>query len=104
MIQRVGIAQALLNDPKILILDEPTDGLHLDDIRRLMKLFNRMTDQGNTLFIIEHSLDVMKDADYIVELGPGGGLAGGSLLFAGTPKEMLEAERSVTREYLRESL
>ncbi len=53
-----------------------------------------MTDQGNTLFIIEHSLDVMKDADYIVELGPGGGLAGGSLLFAGTPKEMLEAERS----------
>lgn len=69
-----------------------------------MKLFNQMTDQGNTLFIIEHSLDVMKDADYIVELGPGGGLAGGSLLFAGTPKEMLEAERSVTREYLRESL
>ena len=51
--------------------DEPTDGLHLDDIRRLMKLFNKMTDQGNTLFIIEHSLDVMKDADYIVELGPG---------------------------------
>ena len=50
-----------------------------------------MTDQGNTLFIIEHSLDVMKDADYIVELGPGGGLAGGSLLFAGTPKDMLEA-------------
>ena len=102
--QRVGLAQAVLGDPETIILDEPTDGLHLDDIRRLMKLFNRMTDQGNTLFIIEHSLDVMKDADYIVELGPGGGLAGGSLLFAGTPKEMLEAERSVTREYLRESL
>ena len=102
--QRVGLAQAALGDPETIILDEPTDGLHLDDIRRLMKLFNRMTDQGNTLFIIEHSLDVMKDADYIVELGPGGGLAGGSLLFAGTPKEMLEAERSVTREYLRESL
>ena len=102
--QRVGIAQAVLGYPEVIILDEPTDGLHLDDIRRLMKLFNRMTDQGNTLFIIEHSLDVMKDADYIVELGPGGGLAGGSLLFAGTPKEMLEAERSVTREYLRESL
>ena len=102
--QRVGLAQAVLGDPETIILDEPTDGLHLDDIRRLMKLFNRMTDQGNTLFIIEHSLDVMKDADYIVELGPGGGLAGGRLLFAGTPKEMLEAERSVTREYLRESL
>ena len=104
MRQRLGLADVLIKNPEIIILDEPTDGLHLDDIRRLMKLFNRMTDQGNTLFIIEHSLDVMKDADYIVELGPGGGLAGGSLLFAGTPKEMLEAERSVTREYLRESL
>ena len=103
-LQRVKLASKLDEQGQIFILDEPTDGLHLDDIRRLMKLFNRMTDQGNTLFIIEHSLDVMKDADYIVELGPGGGLAGGSLLFAGTPKEMLEAERSVTREYLRESL
>ena len=102
-LQRVKLASKLDERGQIFILDEPTDGLHLDDIRRLMKLFNRMTDQGNTLFIIEHSLDVMKDADYIVELGPGGGLAGGSLLFAGTPKEMLEAERSVTREYLRES-
>ena len=103
-LQRVKLASKLDERGQIFILDEPTDGLHLDDIRRLMKLFNRMTDQGNTLFIIEHSLDVMKDADYIVELGPGGGLAGGDLLFAGTPKEMLEAERSVTREYLRESL
>ena len=84
----------------IIILDEPTDGLHLDDIRRLMKLFNKMTDQGNTLFIIEHSLDVMKDADYIVELGPEGGQAGGEILFTGTPKEMLESSGSVTREYL----
>ena len=71
------LASKLDERGQIFILDEPTDGLHLDDIRRLMKLFNRMTDQGNTLFIIEHSLDVMKDADYIVELGPGGGLAGG---------------------------
>ena len=103
-LQRVKLASKLDERGQIFILDEPTDGLHLDDIRRLMKLFNRMTDQGNTLFIIEHSLDVMKDADYIVELGPGGGLAGGRRLFAGTPKEMLEAEQSVTREYLRESL
>ena len=63
-----------------------------------------MTDQGNTLFIIEHSLDVIKDADYIVELGPEGGLAGGKLLFAGTPKEMLESSSSVTREYLKDNL
>ena len=99
-LQRVKLASKLDERGQIFILDEPTDGLHLDDIRRLMKLFNKMTDQGNTLFIIEHSLDVMKDADYIVELGPEGGQAGGEILFTGTPKEMLESSGSVTREYL----
>ena len=100
IVQRVKLADKLEERGQIFILDEPTDGLHLDDIRRLMKLFNKMTDQGNTLFIIEHSLDVMKDADYIVELGPEGGQAGGEILFTGTPKEMLESSGSVTREYL----
>ena len=99
-LQRVKLADKLEERGQIFILDEPTDGLHLDDIRRLMKLFNKMTDQGNTLFIIEHSLDVMKDADYIVELGPEGGQVGGEILFTGTPKEMLESSGSVTREYL----
>lgn len=99
-LQRVKLEDKLEERGQIFILDEPTDGLHLDDIRRLMKLFNKMTDQGNTLFIIEHSLDVMKDADYIVELGPEGGQAGGEILFTGTPKEMLESSGSVTREYL----
>ena len=99
-LQRVKLADKLEERGQIFILDEPTDGLHLDDIRRLMKLFNKMTNQGNTLFIIEHSLDVMKDADYIVELGPEGGQAGGEILFTGTPKEMLESSGSVTREYL----
>ena len=103
-LQRIKLASKLDERGQIFILDEPTDGLHLDDIRRLMELFNKMTDQGNTLFIIEHSLDVMKDADYIVELGPEGGLAGGKLLFAGTPKEMLESSSSVTREYLKDNL
>ena len=69
-----------------------------------MKLFNEMAERGNTLFIIEHSLDVMKDADYLIELGPGGGNAGGRLLYAGTPKGALEAEGSVTGEYLRQGL
>ena len=103
-LQRIKLASKLDERGQIFILDEPTDGLHLDDIRRLMELFNKMTDQGNTLFIIEHSLDIIKDADYIVELGPEGGLAGGKLLFAGTPEEMLESSRSVTREYLKDSL
>lgn len=103
-LQRVKLASKLDERGRIFVLDEPTDGLHLDDIRRLMELFNRMTDQGNTLFIIEHSLDVMKDADYIIELGPGGGIAGGNLLYAGTPLGMLQAENSVTKEYLKDSL
>ena len=103
-LQRVKLASKLDERGQIFILDEPTDGLHLDDIRRLMGLFNRMTDQGNTLFIIEHSLDVMKDADYIIELGPGGGMAGGNLLYAGTPEGMMGAEGSVTGEYLKASL
>ena len=88
-LQRIKLASKLDERGQIFILDEPTDGLHLDDIRRLDS-FNKMTDQGNTLFIIEHSLDIIKDADYIVELDLKG-LAGGKLFFAGTPKEMLES-------------
>lgn len=99
-LQRVKLASYLHRKGEIFIIDEPTDGLHLDDVRKLLVLFNEMTDAGNTLILIEHSLDVMKQADYIIELGPGGGEAGGDLLFAGTPREMLQCERSVTRPYL----
>ena len=63
-----------------------------------------MADAGNTLFIIEHSLDVMKDADYIIEMGPEGGLKGGQVLFSGTPQQILGSEKSVTRKYIEESL
>ena len=103
-LQRVKLADSLDERGQGFVIDEPTDGLHLDDIRKLMGVFNRMTDNGNTLIIIEHSLDVMKEADYIVEMGPGGGIHGGQLLFAGTPEEMLRSERSVTAPYLRDSL
>ena len=78
--------------------------MHLDDIKTLMKLFNELTDAGNTLFLVEHSVDVMKEADYIVELGPGGGNSGGEIIFAGLPRDMLSCEKSVTRPYLAESL
>ncbi|MDD6212207.1 MAG: excinuclease ABC subunit UvrA [Clostridiales bacterium] len=103
-LQRVKLASELHRSGSIFIIDEPTNGLHLDDIRKLMILFNRMVDAGNSLFLIEHSLDVMKDADYVIELGPGGGIQGGQLLFAGTPAEMLKSETSVTAPYMRESL
>ena len=103
-LQRVKLASELGRTGSIFIIDEPTSGLHLDDARKLMILFNRMVDQGNTLFLVEHSLDVMKDADYVIELGEGGGIHGGRLLFAGTPREMLACEASVTRPYMEESL
>lgn len=103
-LQRVKLASHLNERGSIFILDEPTDGLHLDDIKTLMKLFNELTDAGNTLFLVEHSVDVMKEADYIVELGPGGGNSGGEIIFAGAPRDMLSCEKSVTRPYLAESL
>ncbi len=103
-LQRVKLADQLHRKGEIFIIDEPSDGLHLDDVRRLLELFNRMTDAGNTLILIEHSLDIMKEADYIIELGPGGGDAGGRLLFAGTPTEMLNSNYSVTKPYLQASL
>ena len=86
------------------IIDEPTDGLHLDDVRRLLELFDEMVDAGNTLILIEHSLDVMKRADYLIELGPGGGDDGGQLLFCGHPEALLSAPRSVTAPYIADSM
>ena len=86
------------------IIDEPTDGLHLDDVRRLMELFDEMADAGNTLILIEHSLDLMKQADYLIELGPGGGDNGGRLLYCGTPDSILNAPQSVTAPYIQASL
>ena len=103
-LQRVKLASYLDRKGDLFILDEPTDGLHLDDIRRLMEVFQQMVDAGNTVILIEHSLDVLKEADYVIELGPGGGRMGGQLLFAGTPKELLNAPHSVTAPYLRQSL
>ncbi|MBP1570393.1 MAG: ATP-binding cassette domain-containing protein [Oscillospiraceae bacterium] len=103
-LQRVKLADKLKEKGQVFILDEPTDGLHLDDIKRLKGIFNDMADAGNTLFIIEHSLDVMKDADYIVEMGPEGGLKGGSVLFSGRPCDIMDCEKSVTGRYIKESL
>lgn len=101
-LQRVKLASELHKEGAVYILDEPTNGLHLDDVRKLLILFNRMVDEGNTLIVIEHSLDVLKQADYVLELGPEGGMSGGRLLYEGTPEGMLSCEASVTREYLKE--
>lgn len=100
-LQRVKLASQLNKKGAIFIIDEPTSGLHLHDIKRLMQLFNNLVDEGNSLFLIEHSIDVMKNADYIIELGPLGGNLGGELLFSGTLKDMIKCDNSITAKYLR---
>ena len=99
-LQRIKLASYLRDAGKIFIMDEPSDGLHLNDIRRILDLFETMVEAGNTIFLIEHNLEMLKACDYLVELGPGGGAMGGKVLFAGTPKELLDCKESVTRPYL----
>ena len=100
-LQRIKLASYLNNRGKIFILDEPSDGLHLNDIDRILKLFDSMVEQGNTLFLIEHNLEMLKACDYAIELGPGGGNQGGRILFQGPPSAMVRCPDSVTGPYLR---
>jgi excinuclease ABC subunit A len=88
----------------LYILDEPTTGLHFEDIRKLLVVLNRLADAGNTVLVIEHNLDVIKSADHVIDLGPEGGAAGGQLLAVGTPEEVAEVERSYTGRYLKHVL
>lgn len=99
-LQRIKLASFLREKGKIFILDEPTSGLHMEDVRRMMQLFNQMTDDGNSLFLIEHNLDVLRQTDYIIELGPGGGDAGGTVIFTGEPHDMKKSINSITGKYL----
>ncbi len=86
--------------PKIFIMDEPSDGLHLNDIKRILDLFETMVEAGNTIFLIEHNLEMLKQCDYLIELGPGGGAMGGKVIFTGTPNQMLDCKESITAPYL----
>ena len=99
-LQRIKLASYLRDAGKIFIMDEPSDGLHLNDIRRILDLFEAMVEAGNTIFLIEHNLEMLKTCDYIVELGPGGGAMGGKVIFSGTPKAMLDCKDSVTGPYI----
>ena len=103
--QRVKLAKYL--DKKkgnIYVLDEPTTGLHASDVRNIMELLDSFVRRGNTVIVIEHNLDVMKQADYLIDVGPDGGTAGGEIVFTGTPREMAEHGRTITAEYLRHAL
>lgn len=86
------------------ILDEPTTGLHFDDIKMLLDVLNKLTDNGNTVLIIEHNMDVIKSCDYLVDVGPEGGQGGGKILFEGTPEELTKCKESYTGKYLKKEL
>ena len=105
--QRLKIAAELstrLTTDHLYILDEPTTGLHLDDVRKLLLVLNRLVDAGNTVLVVEHHLDVVKTADWIVDLGPEGGEAGGEVVAEGTPEQIAQAGGSYTGKYLRDVL
>ena len=101
--QRIKLASELSKRDTgntIYILDEPTTGLHFEDIRVLMEMLNRLVDKGNTVLIIEHNLDVIKQVDYVIDIGPEGGKGGGELIGQGTPEELIQLKNSYTAEYL----
>ncbi len=103
--QRVKLASFLAKDSqsmnRIFIFDEPTTGLHFHDVAVLLKAFQSLIDGGNTIIIIEHNAEVVKSADWIIELGPEGGAGGGEVLFTGTPKQLIDCERSYTAKFLK---
>ena len=105
--QRIKITRELSKHKTghvVYMLDEPTTGLHFDDTKRLIKVLNRLVDNGNTVYIIEHNLDVIKSCDYLVDLGPEGGAAGGELLAQGTPEEVAQNDASYTGMFLKKIL
>jgi excinuclease UvrABC ATPase subunit len=98
--QRVKLASELHKSGSIYVLDEPTTGLHMSDIARLLAILNRLVDSGNTVIAIEHNLDVIRQADWIIDVGPEAGQAGGRIVFAGAPKDLHTAKESITRQFI----
>src|SRR5690606_21136873 len=106
--QRIKLASFLVKGHHthhtLFIFDEPTTGLHFHDIRKLLESINALIDQGNSVIVIEHNMDVIKSADWVIDLGPDGGENGGELLFEGTPEGLAEVERSYTGRFLKQHL
>ena len=105
--QRVKLATELCKyatGKTLYILDEPTTGLHFADVDKLLGVLQRLVDRGNTILVIEHNLEVIKTADYIIDLGPDGGDKGGKVIFAGPPEELIKNRNSYTARYLKDFL
>jgi len=102
--QRVKLSKELsrrATGKTLYILDEPTTGLHFEDVRKLLEVLHRLADQGNTVVVIEHNLDVIKTADWVIDLGPGGGVNGGRIIAEGPPEVVADVPVSATGQYLR---
>jgi excinuclease ABC subunit A len=102
--QRVKLSKELsrrATGKTLYILDEPTTGLHFEDVRKLLEVLHRLADQGNTVVVIEHNLDVIKTADWVLDLGPGGGVNGGKIIAEGPPEAIAAVPNSATGQYLR---
>jgi excinuclease UvrABC ATPase subunit len=99
--QRLKLASELHKQGSIYVLDEPTTGLHMSDLNHLLEIMNRLVDAGNTVIVIEHNTRVIKNADWIIDMGPEGGTKGGKVMFEGTPKQLLTAKNSLTSKYIR---
>src|SRR5262245_58623307 len=105
--QRIKLAKELsrrATGRTLYILDEPTTGLHFDDVKKLLDVLSRLTDLGNTIIIIEHHLDVIKMADWVIDLGPDGGALGGRVMATGTPEQVAKAKKSYTGQILADIL
>lgn len=102
--QRLKLAIEMSSDTAVYVLDEPTTGLHMQDVGHLLALLDRLVDAGRTVIVIEHDLDVIAHADHVIDMGPGGGHHGGHVIFQGTPAELIRAEGSLTGRYLRERI
>ncbi|PWN71072.1 daunorubicin resistance protein DrrC [Chryseobacterium phosphatilyticum] len=98
--QRLKLTKELKNTDQIIILDEPSTGLHPSDTQKLLTFFNHLVHQGNTLIVIEHNLDIIAQADWIIDIGPGAGKYGGKIVFEGTPEDLLKDKKSYTAEFL----
>ena len=102
--QRIKLAKELSKrstGKTLYMLDEPTTGLHFDDIERLLNVLQRLVDQGNSVLVIEHNLDIIKCADHIIDLGPGGGVEGGKIIASGSPETIIKSKTSETAKYLK---
>ena len=99
--QRVKLASELHRQGNIYVLDEPTTGLHMSDVGHLLGIMDRLVNGGNTVIVIEHNLDVVKNADWVIDMGPEGGHRGGEVIFTGTPRQILDAPNSLTGQYMR---